>query len=473
MLDLVERALSADRESKRIEFKQGFDPNSPGEWCELIKDIVAISNSGGGIIVFGLDSRGTPTGTSVEGKSQIDPADIVNKLSRYTGAVDLELDIRELEKNGRKLQAFVIQPASMPLVFQKPGTYVGSGKQRTAFSVGTIYFRHGAKSEPGASDDIRLVIQRHVESIRKSWTKDIRKVTQAPLGSQVITVQPVAGVSVSSLVTNTVRAVNDPKATPVLLTRDRTKAKGSFIHEEVSEGLFDEIDNVVDANRILARGRPKFLLGPSVYYRIYAERHHVVQSDDNLGALFHSAAIDLYAPSVFWTLTLSEQRIACTFAELYLYPKSPSIHFAMRFAVLLGADFCKWLDERWTRKWKRHPQPPSFYWTFRDMNSKITSSDPRLIAARLSASARIEVPGESTARVAELLGKRTLTSSLLSKACMAVFQGDLDLRSVARELDYVAYGLEVQKRALKIAKAITKAIGDQEAGDPAETTEES
>ena len=149
MSDIVKRALTAKRESKHVEFKQGFDPNSARGWCELVKDLAAIANSGGGIIIFGLDNYGTPTGESIEAITSIDPADIANKVSRYTGLVDFEFDIRTLEKKGNKLVAFVIQPVSIPLVFEKPGTYdIGGGEQRTAFSVGTVYFRHGAKSKP-------------------------------------------------------------------------------------------------------------------------------------------------------------------------------------------------------------------------------------------------------------------------------------------------------------------------------------
>jgi hypothetical protein len=42
MIDLIHKALHAKRESKQVEFKQSFNPTSPGEWCELIKDLVAI-----------------------------------------------------------------------------------------------------------------------------------------------------------------------------------------------------------------------------------------------------------------------------------------------------------------------------------------------------------------------------------------------------------------------------------------------
>jgi hypothetical protein len=464
MLDLVQRALAAKRESKYIEFKETFDPASPADWCEIVKDIVAIANSGGGIIIFGLDSSGVPTGASPATLSNIDPADVGNKVSKYTGPVQLEFESRELEKEGRKLHAFVVQAVSVPIVFQKPGTYdVGSGKQKTAFSVGTVYFRHGAKSEPGNSDDIRAVIERQLESIRKSWIKGVRKVVQAPEGSQIITVKPAGGAGASSL-SPTVRAVKDPKAAPVLLTRDRQKAAGVFVHEQVSEGIFDEINNVIDANRALAKGQRHFFLGPPVYYRVYAERQYVMQREDDIGLLLHSAALDLYAPALFWVLSLPEVTVAETFAELYLHPRSPVIHSLPRLAVLLGAEFCDWLYGRWHTKWKRYSQPPSFYFSFKEMRSNATTIDPRVVAARVTSNAQFKV-GELLVGVAELMESPQKAASLLSTVCMRVFEGRAEMRSTARSLDYFAYGLQVHDRASGISRAIVKAVGDQEPGD--------
>ena len=57
---LIKQATIAKRESKYLEFKECFDINSAQDWCEIIKDIVAIANSGGGILVFGAKSDGTP-----------------------------------------------------------------------------------------------------------------------------------------------------------------------------------------------------------------------------------------------------------------------------------------------------------------------------------------------------------------------------------------------------------------------------
>lgn len=47
-------------ESASADFKSSFDPQSKQDWCELIKDIVAMSNSGGGLIIVGVDDDGNP-----------------------------------------------------------------------------------------------------------------------------------------------------------------------------------------------------------------------------------------------------------------------------------------------------------------------------------------------------------------------------------------------------------------------------
>lgn len=466
MSDLIHKALEAKRESKYIEFKQGFDPSLPCEWCELIKDIVAIANSGGGIIVFGLNNTGIPSTEPVEAIARIDPADIANKISKYTGPADMDFDIRTLQKNGHPLVAFVMQGVSIPLVFQKPGTYdIGSGKQRTAFSVGTVYFRHGAKSEPGTSEDIRKIIERQLEHIRKSWLKGVRKVVQSPPGSTVVTVAERDGRRPPVALATTVRAVNDPNATPVRLTRDPNQSSGSFVHEEISNGIFDEINNVIDANRVLAKGQQHFFLGQPIYYRIYAERHHVVQSEDAISVLLNSAMSDFYAPFLFWAISLPPELVARPLTHLYLYPRSPNIHTLIRMAILLGPEFSGWLSQKWDAKWGHYSQPPSFYWRFKQLISKEGNVDPSALAARSSITAQISLKGEPSISVRDLLGKPTQAATLLSKACICVFEGENSARTLARNLDYLAYGAEIRRHAPQIVRKIVKAIGDQEAGD--------
>ncbi len=186
-MDLIDRAIRAKRESKYIEFKGWFDPIPAGEWCEILKDIVAISNSGGGVIVFGLDSHGDPTGYDVGPLLSLDPSVMIDKIHRYTDQYFSGFDLSEHEKGGVKIAILQIELSNVPMVFVRPGTYLieGSTQQKTAFSQGTVYFRHGAKSEPGNSEDLRKVIEANLETIRREWLDGVRRVVTAPRGANL------------------------------------------------------------------------------------------------------------------------------------------------------------------------------------------------------------------------------------------------------------------------------------------------
>jgi len=209
MSELVDKGLRAKRESKYVDFKRSFDPSNKGEWCEILKDIVAMANSGGGVIMVGLGNGGKPSGMDVQPVLDIDDAVVVDKLKKYTGQDFPGVEIHEAEKQGYKVAAIVVSPAKIPLVFENVGSYdVGGGKQKTAFSRGTVYFRHGSKSEPGTTNDIRQVIERQLASIRSEWLDGVRKVVSAPEGSVV------------SVFQGDVTESRSPSAAPIRLVDD-------------------------------------------------------------------------------------------------------------------------------------------------------------------------------------------------------------------------------------------------------------
>lgn len=222
---------------------------------------------------------------------------------------------------------------------------------------------------------------------------------------------------------------------------------------------------MVDANRVLAREQPRFLLGQEIYYRVYAERQYVRQKAADIALLFHAAACEMYAPALFWTLSLTEEVIAGALADIYLRGKGNAAHFLIRVAALLGDEFCDVLAARWNRRWKRHPQPPSYYLTFLEMRRKAGPQDPRLLAARIS-EAFIFDAAEPEIRASELLRNQQKASLLLSTACMAVFNGrDSDpseTRTLARNFDYISYGLQLREKAALITKSFADIIGNPE-----------
>jgi len=99
------------------------------------------------------------------------------------------------------------------------------------------------------------------------------------------------------------------------------------------------------------------------------------------------------------------------------------------------------------------------------MRSNLKTVDPRLLAARLGATSQLEIEGNSVS-VANLLNDAKQVRSLLSDVCVRVFdRADSSMASIARDLDYISYGLQVCDKAKVIGRSIIKTIGDQEPGD--------
>lgn len=207
---LLKKAQHAKRESKYVDFKEQFDPNSSRDWIELVKDIVAMANSGGGVIVFGVRNNGTPSGHDVTSILEVDPAHFVDKIFRYTGEQFSGFEIEQMRRRRRQVAALIIEVVHIPMVFLRSGGYETSGgRSKIAFRVGTVYFRHGAKSEPGNSADIGNVVERELERHRKSWMGNIRKLVKAPAGSGVQVVSPV---ELETSPVARIRVTDDPQA---------------------------------------------------------------------------------------------------------------------------------------------------------------------------------------------------------------------------------------------------------------------
>jgi hypothetical protein len=208
----VEKALESARESRTIDFKQQFDVTSKGEWCEMLKDIVAMANSGGGILVVGVDDDGKPAKTDLTRLTQLDPAALGDKIASYTGIHFSDFQIIPRQKQGAAIVAIEVGCAETPLVFTSPGDYQkANGKPGSAFAKGTVYFRHGAKSEPGTTDDLRHAFDRLLKSERREWFKGVKRIAKAPRGA-TIKVLPPGVVQSDSPDATRIRVVDDPTA---------------------------------------------------------------------------------------------------------------------------------------------------------------------------------------------------------------------------------------------------------------------
>jgi hypothetical protein len=238
--------LQARQETAEIDFKVKLDLNSRAELCEVIKDIAAMANSGGGLLLIGVNDDGTPANVDVSGVLSFDPANLTNKLFSFTGKHLDNFSIYPSERDGAEIAVIQVNRVSFPIVFTSPGTYtVENNKQKTAFSVGVVYFRHGAKSEPGTSDDLVDFIKREVDDIKDYWLSGIRKVIEAPEGSQIM-VLPAGSVASQSTDATGFRVTDDPNAPVMRVQEDDIFRNYPYDYRSLTEALKQKYSDFVE-----------------------------------------------------------------------------------------------------------------------------------------------------------------------------------------------------------------------------------
>ena len=204
--------MTAESESARVDFKERFDANSSKDWCEIVKDIVAMANSGGGCLVFGSRDDGTPSDWDPQLVLALDPAKVTDKVSKYTARNLAGFEIVARRRQGSPVAVLVVDEVRVPLTFSKPGTYSLDGRrQTTAFAQGTVYFRHGAKSEPATTDDLADLLDRRLMEERDHLLRNLRAVLQAPPGSGLVLMSNSRNIE-TDILTSKVRLTDDPEA---------------------------------------------------------------------------------------------------------------------------------------------------------------------------------------------------------------------------------------------------------------------
>ncbi len=242
----VEEALASECELDDLDFKQAFDPDAPGDWLQLIKDLVAMANSGGGMIIIGCLNNGQPVGVSMDLVPRLDPSVIGDKIHCYTGVHLGGTKVLTGQKSGKAVVLIQVPAAEYPIPFTKVGTYVlPDGKQKTAFNQGNLYFRHAAKSEPANADDLRRFVDQKLNDFKEFWLSGIRKVVEAPRDS------------VFAVLPSELKLTNSPAAIPIRVTADSAaKALSApmvdvthpYRQKEVIEAFNNRINGAVQIN---------------------------------------------------------------------------------------------------------------------------------------------------------------------------------------------------------------------------------
>jgi hypothetical protein len=208
--DALAAALTAAGESRRTAFLRAVGDVEPGGWCELLKDVAALANSGGGVVVVGVEGNGTPSGWDPAAFLATGTAALTDAFAEFAGEPFAEFEIAPGARGSSPVAGVVVQPRfGSPIVFQKAGTYRIESRRRTSFARGTVYFRHGTSSEPGTSRDLERFVHREVERQRRAWRANVRKAAAAPAEARVLVVKRNTATAPP---TTDVRVVDDPDA---------------------------------------------------------------------------------------------------------------------------------------------------------------------------------------------------------------------------------------------------------------------
>lgn len=200
-----------------IEFKSKGDVKDARFWPQLIRSVMAMHNSGGGAIVFGLDSMGKDASVDLSAVSAIDPVHVSDKAKHYTDRSLPGVLCESFEKNNTNYPGWIIPPAAVPVPFTRPGdVHNGHGKPDKLFHPGQIYVRRGASSVPASVEDMASIVERIRTAARQEFAAQIGSFAVLPEGHTIQVLPPGAVVS-RTVPAGSVRITTDPNATAAVV----------------------------------------------------------------------------------------------------------------------------------------------------------------------------------------------------------------------------------------------------------------
>lgn len=174
-------------EDAAFERKSTLDLDQPKDRVRLVKEIAAMANSGGGVIVIGAEDDGTEVGIHEDLAKQLDPARIGDLLDRFLRPDRLEVKLRDrVLPNGKVVVEVVVPPvADPPLVLCRPGNYEQDGKQDVLFPAQAVFVRRNTRAEPARREDYRQWRHEAIERARAEIIERLAMVVEAPSDARV------------------------------------------------------------------------------------------------------------------------------------------------------------------------------------------------------------------------------------------------------------------------------------------------
>lgn len=195
-LSLEALAFLADyeEEDEQVDYKQTFDPSDEKHWLALTVDVMALANTLGGYLVYGVVD-GTYEKVGVTGevrKALTDSNKVMQKINRHIEPDIALLRSKSFKSRGKDLVAvFVPRSVTRTHMVARDGSYTRpSGEKKTAVRKGTFYIRRVAGNHLADSRDLEDVVGRRLDLFRESLIGKLGVVVAAPPESDVFIARP-------------------------------------------------------------------------------------------------------------------------------------------------------------------------------------------------------------------------------------------------------------------------------------------
>ncbi|MGP8163434.1 MAG: helix-turn-helix domain-containing protein [Acidimicrobiales bacterium] len=188
-----------ERETRTVELMSRYDQGSAADRLGLVKEVVALANSGGGEIRLGVEEHGDGRpGIVVVSRAHFDAASLRDLVDRYIAPDHIEVAARFEDADRSDQHVVVIEVApheTPPVVFSRDGKYRAEGKDVAIFQRHTVVSRRGTKAELATRADHRGWIDAAVRAERRHILQNLGLVASLPVGASLQVVRESGDVS--------------------------------------------------------------------------------------------------------------------------------------------------------------------------------------------------------------------------------------------------------------------------------------
>lgn len=288
-------------ETSNCDLKTAFDGSNQA-WVSLAKDIVAMSNSGGGVIVFGIDDYGQRIGLNQSLLDLMDPARINGQIEPKAPGARVNTSYYEFNFYRLRYGFLCIHSQDDLIIFEKEWGYnKPNGRHQTVIREGVLYARGVGETRPARQADVSLMVRRLIETGSRALLSKIEMVATLPLDRGIIALD-------ADSEGRGIRLVDSGYGQPVKIVAE---SEGAIPIMEVNDAdlpFSSKQAEIINQVRIWKAGHPEHRVQRSTLNQWYLARDELEISDDMAEFCFMSAGYEHGYP-IYWASVMSEDRL--------------------------------------------------------------------------------------------------------------------------------------------------------------------